>query len=54
MTRALGRCLAGIDFWLTPRWNGPGMLRKKQENAEIRVAGKPCDGMNPGRSARNR
>ena len=35
---------------LTTRWNGPGMLRQKQEEIEIRVPGKACEGAIPGRS----
>ena len=39
---------------LTTRLNGPGMLRQKQEEIEIRVPGKGCEGAVPGRSARSR
>ena len=41
-------------FGLTTRWNGPGMLRQKQEEIAIRVTGRASDGANPGRSARSR
>ena len=41
-------------FGLTTRWNGPGMLRLKQEMIHIRVPRKACEGTIPGRSARSR
>ena len=50
MTRALGRCLAGIDFLLTPRWNGPGKLRLKQEMIRMQAAWSACERANSGRS----
>jgi hypothetical protein len=44
----------GFSGSLTTRWNGPGMLRQKQEIIEMRGSGSVCTGAIPGRSARSR
>ena len=35
---------------LTPRWNGPGILRPKQEPVEMWDPRIGCEGVSPGRS----
>ena len=39
---------------ITTRWSGPGMRRRTQEEMEIGLSGRGCDGAIPGRSARSR
>ena len=45
---------ANIRSRITTRWNGPGMLRQKQEEIEVPVPGRASEGAIPGRSARGR